>query len=49
MHDSFLGSRAVIVRFAKLILGFSIGLAAGYALCVMRPEAEAEQPMEDLR
>ena len=36
----------MVVRLAKLILGFSIGLVAGLALSVMRPEAE--QPMEDL-
>lgn len=39
----------MVFRLAKLILGFMIGLVAGYALCMMRPEAEAESPMEDLR
>lgn len=39
----------MLVRLAKLILGFSIGLVAGFTLRVMRPEAGTEQPMEDLR
>ena len=39
----------MLVRLAKLILGFSIGLAAGFTLGVMRPAAETEQPMEDLQ
>ena len=38
----------MVVRLAKLTLGFVIGLAAGYALCVMRPAAGSDQPMEDL-
>ena len=37
------------VRLAKVILGFLIGLAAGYALSVMTPDAGSQQPMEDLR
>lgn len=32
----------MVVRLAKLILGFAIGLAAGYTLCVMHPEARTE-------
>lgn len=36
------------VRLAKLTLGFLIGVAAGYALCVMRPAAASGHPMEDL-
>ena len=39
----------MVVRLAKLILGFLIGLAAGYALSVTRPDAGSEQPMEELR
>ncbi len=37
----------MVVRLAKLTLGFVIGLAAGYALCAMRPAAGSDQPMED--
>ena len=37
----------MVVRFAKLILGFLIGLAAGYALAVMRSASGTDQPMED--
>lgn len=37
------------VRLAKVILGFLIGLAAGYALSAMTPDAGFQQPMEDFR
>lgn len=37
------------VRLAKLTLGFLVGLAAGYALNVMRPEAAADQTTEEFR
>ena len=37
----------MVVRLAKLILGFLIGLAAGYALVVMRSANGTDQPMED--
>ncbi len=39
----------MVVRFAKLTLGFLIGLAAGYALSVMRPEAADDQVTEEFR
>lgn len=39
----------MVVRLAKLTLGFLIGLAAGYALSVMRSEAVADQTMEEFR
>ena len=38
----------MVFRLAKLTLGFLLGLAAGYALCAMRPAAVADRPMEDL-
>ena len=37
----------MVVRLAKLALGFLIGMTAGYALSVMRPAAEPDQPTED--
>ncbi len=39
----------MVVRFAKLTLGFLVGLVAGYALSVMRPEAADDQVTEEFQ
>ncbi len=39
----------MVVRLAKMAFGFLIGLAAGYALCAMRPEAAADRVTEESR
>ncbi len=39
----------MVVRLAKLTFGFLIGLAAGYALRAMHPEAVADRVTEEFR
>ena len=36
----------MVVRLAKLALGFLIGMTAGFALSVLRPATDPEQPTE---